>query len=377
MNRRHVVICGTRFGENYLSAFLEERPDFILTGILARGSERSRELARRFGVPLYTSPEELPDWTDIVCVVVRSTIVGGSGTDLARRLLERGFHVLQEHPVHPSDITRLKEVSRGKRVRYHINSFYPHLKAGATFIDYLNRWSSHRRLHYIELTTSLQLLFSSLDLLGRAFSGLAPFACAGPLDISGLEQLPEGGVWPFHVLQGLIRGTPFSLKLQSYLDQADPDHHSLVMHRISAGGPEGSLTLVNSFGPVVWSHPVYAPNYNRSDAAASYLINPEEHRSCRFNLQPTALIFGDEVGPSLLEAAQDQYPQAIFRALEDLAGDIERPDSVPAQSEQYLIELGQTWLEIMRLAGLPREVSLNEPPPPFPDPVSYAQEVQA
>lgn len=37
---------------------------------------------------------------DMACVVIRSTAVGGKGTEIAGALLEKGIHVIQEHPVH-------------------------------------------------------------------------------------------------------------------------------------------------------------------------------------------------------------------------------------------------------------------------------------
>ncbi len=69
-----------------------------LVGLLAQGSARSRELAHAFGIPLYTSPEQITKMPDIACIVVRSTVAGGTGTQLARHFLTRGVHVIQEHP---------------------------------------------------------------------------------------------------------------------------------------------------------------------------------------------------------------------------------------------------------------------------------------
>ncbi|MCZ6145127.1 Gfo/Idh/MocA family oxidoreductase, partial [Escherichia coli] len=60
-----------------------------------------------FGIPLYTSPEQITRMPDIACIVVRSTVAGGTGTQLARHFLTRGVHVIQEHPLHPDDISSL------------------------------------------------------------------------------------------------------------------------------------------------------------------------------------------------------------------------------------------------------------------------------
>lgn len=95
--KQRVLIVGAKFGEMYLNAFMQPRR-LELVGLLARGSARSRELAHAFGIPLYTSPEQITRMPDIACIVVRSTVAGGTGTQLARHFLTRGVHVIQEHP---------------------------------------------------------------------------------------------------------------------------------------------------------------------------------------------------------------------------------------------------------------------------------------
>ncbi|AEA65976.1 thiazolinyl imide reductase [Burkholderia gladioli] len=375
-----VVVCGTRFGEHYLSALAALRhqaaPRYRLAGIVARGSERSRSLAAHLGVPLYPDVASLPVSVEVACVVVRSAIVGGDGSSLARGLLERGIHVLQEHPVHPTDCARLKALGAAHGACYHINTFYPHLPAGQRFIDYARRSAAVHAPWFVEITTSLQLLYSSLDLVGRALGGAAPFQCVGPLALGPLaSQASAGRPWPFRALQGLIGGVPFSLNLQTYLDAADPDHHSLVMHRIAIGGPQGNVLLANSYGPVLWSHPIYAPDYHRHGAEASYLLAPEAHRASRFNQLPTALPFGPAGAPSLGEASLHDFPHAILAALDELLAQVEAaragaPD--PARDSGWLAH-GQAWLDIMRAVGQPVSVSLSEPPVPHPDPTAYAR----
>ncbi|MDH8142479.1 Gfo/Idh/MocA family oxidoreductase, partial [Klebsiella pneumoniae] len=72
------------------------------------GSARSRELAHAFGIPLYTSPEQITKMPDIACIVVRSTVAGGTGTQLARHFLSRGGHATQAPPLPPEAICRLQ-----------------------------------------------------------------------------------------------------------------------------------------------------------------------------------------------------------------------------------------------------------------------------
>ena len=72
-----VVVAGTSFGRVYLDAVGSD-----LVGILARGSDYSKQCAASRGVPLYTSVDEVPD-VDVACVVLKSGALGGPGTEIA------------------------------------------------------------------------------------------------------------------------------------------------------------------------------------------------------------------------------------------------------------------------------------------------------
>ncbi|SQC71179.1 thiazolinyl-S-HMWP1 reductase [Klebsiella pneumoniae] len=76
--KQRVLIVGAKFGEMYLNAFMQPPEGLELVGLLAQGSARSRELAHAFGIPLYTSPEQITRMPDIACIVVRSTVAGGN-----------------------------------------------------------------------------------------------------------------------------------------------------------------------------------------------------------------------------------------------------------------------------------------------------------
>lgn len=69
--KQRVLIVGAKFGEMYLNAFMQPPEGLELVGLLAQGSARSRELAHAFGIPLYTSPEQITRMPDIACIVVR------------------------------------------------------------------------------------------------------------------------------------------------------------------------------------------------------------------------------------------------------------------------------------------------------------------
>jgi thiazolinyl imide reductase len=363
-----VIVCGTRFGEHYLAALSRQRSEFQLVGIVARGSERSHLLAQKLQVSLYTQVEQLPVDIDIACVAIRSRIVGGDGSDIAEHLLQRGVAVLQEHPVHLSDIRRLQTLAQQRGVRYHVNTLYPELPAAACFIDYVRQSASKQRPAFIELTTSLQLLYSSLDIIGRAIGGLAPMTNhTHPLP----ERIPGALLWPFRQMQGEFAGIPMCINLQTSLDPRDPDHHSLVMHRIAIGGSEGNVCLTSSFGPVVWSHSIYAPDYQHDDITSSWLLSPERHRDSHYNQQPTGIVFGAPQAPNLITATEHDFRLAILNALRDLMA-----DEVPWwQSPDGWQQHGDAWITLMRNAGIPQITAFSAPVKPFPDPRAYAAQL--
>ena len=109
----------------------------------------------------------------MACVVVRTTLFGGDGSRLAEALLKRGIHVLQEHPVHPGEVVSLRRHAEAVGVRYHVNSFYPHLPAFRHFIAYASAGGERAPAAFAEVTTSPQLLYSALDSLGRSLGSLA------------------------------------------------------------------------------------------------------------------------------------------------------------------------------------------------------------
>lgn len=235
--KQRVLIVGAKFGEMYLNAFMQPPEGLELVGLLAQGSARSRELAHAFGIPLYTSPEQITRMPDIACIVVRSTVAGGTGTQLARHFLTRGVHVIQEHPLHPDDISSLQTLAQEQGCCYWVNTFYPHTRAGRTWLrdaQQLRRCLA-KTPPVVHATTSRQLLYSTLDLLLLALG----------VDAAAVECDVVGSFSDFHCLRLFWPEGEACLLLQRYLDPDDPDMHSLIMHRLLLGWPEGVSWLLH------------------------------------------------------------------------------------------------------------------------------------
>lgn len=248
-----VLVCGTNFGRVYLKGLERCGNKFKIAGIFSHGSTQSKQEAEKYGVPLITDLNEVSKKDfDMACVVIRSTAVGGKGTEIAGVLLEKGIHVIQEHPVHYNDIVKLLKVAKENNCVYQVNSFYPNVKNVQEFIVKSNKLLKKSRPTYIDATCSTQALFPMISILGKALSGFHTWK------LQTIDSV--NSKFPFKVLSGEIRGIPAIVKIQNQLDPKDPDNNGFLLHRIVLGTTEGSLCLDNSNGLVIWNPQMYVPH---------------------------------------------------------------------------------------------------------------------
>ncbi|MFJ5483608.1 Gfo/Idh/MocA family oxidoreductase [Pectobacterium actinidiae] len=350
---RRVLIVGAKFGEVYLNAFVQARAGLELAGLLARGSRRAQQLAHDFGIPLYTSLEQVPGDIDIACVVVRSTVAQGEGSQLSAGLLNRDIHVLQEHPLHPDDVVKLQALARERGLTYWINSFYPHIPAGRCWIEQ----ASHIRSLLggqtpcsAQLTTSRQLLYSTLDLLLQA---------CGVWDASEVrtEVLDGADDWFVPLRLVLPGGCHAGLRLQTYLDSSNPDMFSLVMHQASLVWPSGYLTLEASYGPVLWTGVFHDPEHaSRERTQYRYAGEIDGYA------QPTSLLLHEPPG-MWRDAFEADGADGIAQVLRTLCWVLDGA-SMPAQfSPAYQLSLARLWLDVVRIAPPVVERRLAPPRP--------------
>lgn len=237
-----VIVCGTTFGNIYLQGIARLPAHYRLVGILGRGSEQSEACARRWQVPLYRRVEDLPE-VDLACVAVRSAVVGGNGTELAKALLARGISVVQEHPVHHDEVADCLRLAHRQGVLYRLNPFYSDLAPVRCFIDAARHVLSQREGVYIDAACSVHVLFPLVEMLGQALGGLRPWAF----------ELQAGTFGPFVSVIGNLGGLPLHLRVQNQLHPGDPDNHTQLLHRIVLGTSGGTLSLTDTHASVLWS----------------------------------------------------------------------------------------------------------------------------
>ncbi|AMB87603.1 oxidoreductase [Pseudomonas agarici] len=342
-----VLVVGAKFGEWYLNSFLVTQPGLQLAGLLANGSPRARALANAFGVPLYTDLAQLPADLDLACVVVRSGVVGGAGAQLTENLLQRGLHVIQEHPVHPDEIARHQQLAISLGRQYRVNSFYPHTEAGRCWIDTARRVRqllTGQSPSLAQLTTSRQLLYSSLDLMLQALG----CELTAQAKVSLVDRDTH-----FHTLALDLPDCRVLLRLQNWMNPDDPDLHSLVMHQMSLAWPSGYLSLDASYGPVNWTPTLHSDSHadNRQTAyasAAAYLERPTA-----LPLHPAAA--------NWRSAQEIEGPAGVGHLLQRVRGHLTGEPVEAGLSDHYQLALARLWQDVLRCAG-PAELRPATPP---------------
>ncbi|MGI5121652.1 Gfo/Idh/MocA family oxidoreductase [Marinactinospora thermotolerans] len=349
------VVCGTGFGRFYAEAVRSLPGEFELVAILARGGEHSRAYARRLGVPLYTSVEELSEGVDVACVVVGAAVSGGPGSELARALLSRGVHVLQEHPVHHDELAATLRTARAHGVVHHLNPFYRHVAPIARFLAAAAELRRRGRLLFADATAAIQVLYPLLDVMGRALGGLRPWGLADPVEppagVEALAATPR----PYRTVQGVVGGVPLTLRVQNQLDPSDGDNHALLWHRLAIGAEGGVLTLADTHGPVLWNPRLHAPR-----DAHGRLVSTGPGTG--HLTEPSATVLEGTEPVPFREVFARLWPEAIARALRGLAADIAE-GADPLARGHYDLAVCRIWHDVTGRLGRPEII---RPTPPRP-----------
>ncbi|MGW5564599.1 Gfo/Idh/MocA family oxidoreductase [Streptomyces tendae] len=342
-----VLVCGTNFGRFYAEA-AHRRPGYAPAGILSRGSAASRAYAERLGVPHYTHTDDLPADIDAACVAVSSAISGGGGTELARALMDRGIHVLQEHPVHLTELTENLTHARCRGVQYRLNTHYPHVSPVRGFIDAARRLVAQQRPLFVDAATPIHLMHPLVDILGRAMGTLRPWRFADP------APLPAAiGPQPFRSLHGMLAGVPLTLRVHHQLDPSDRDNHALHWHRISLGTEGGVLTLADTHGPLLWSPRLHV---GRDTDRRFVLDGPG---TGRLGLGTTAVV---GTTGTFRTVFTDLWPEAVGSALDGLREAVEQGGDA-LRTGQYDLTVCRIWTDLAARLGPPEIVRPATPRP--------------
>lgn len=237
-----VVVCGSGFGTFYAEAVKRSAPDFELAGIVAHGSERSRNCASHYGVPLYTSVQEVPGDVDLACVAIRSSSLGGAGTDISMAFLERGVHVILEQPVHHTDLARCFRAAKKRNCCFMTGDLYVNMPEIRRFLQ-LCAWfrGQGQQMEFLRAGFCIQAFYPFAEILGELFPN------SSPQELKIGEQAGD-----FKMITGRMGSTPFCFQFNNAMNPEDPDNYMQLLHSFSCFYPSGRLELVDTRGPLVW-----------------------------------------------------------------------------------------------------------------------------
>ncbi|MEV3963356.1 Gfo/Idh/MocA family oxidoreductase [Nocardia sp. NPDC050193] len=353
-----VVVCGTSFGRVYLRA-VHTDPEVELAGVVSRGSAVSAEYAKSYGVPHYIGVDELPDDIDIACVAVRAGAAGGDGAKLAQQLLSRGIHVLQEHLLHPDELTDCLRAARENGVRYRLNAFYPHLRPVRVFLTAAEILRERQRPLHVDAVAGSQVVYPLLDLVGRAVGRLRPWTIGEPAPIPPEAAALAAPPMPYSHLTAVIGGVPVSLRVQNQIHPADPDNHALLLHRLAIAFEGGVLSLADTHGPVLWSPRLHA---GRDATGRLVMGGPGTERLA---VPSTEVLV--PAAPSFRAVFDELWPDGVRTALAELRADIAEPGRT-ASAGQWAMTVTALWQRLTTVLGQPELIRPGTPEPvPLPE----------
>ena len=309
-----VLVCGSNYGATYIRALAGRRDGLILAGILSTGGAHSLAYAREARVPHFAGVDTVPVGSvDIACVAVP----GEAGHQLALALLDKGIHVMCEHPIGPERMREALLFAQQQQRVFQVNAHFADLAAPQAFYRSLAVAAQVGPPLHLDLAVNLRTLYSGLDLVGRAL---------GSLD--GVQLIARGGVGdipaPFATLHLQGPAQRISLLCQNFASAADDGSATLLNHRCSATFAHGNLLLAETNGPVLWfPSPVSMP--------------PQQWR---------AWLPVETAQPDSAQL-QQQRDQANLSALAAMTAAIHGQARPAHQEPAYLIALAALWEQVL------------------------------
>lgn len=325
-----VWVVGATFGAHYAKALQGQG----LRAIIGRGGEKGRHLARSLGCDYFSSIDRALTSQRPACAViaVRSSIVGGEGDDIARRLLQANIPVLQELPVHPHEMVKSLKLAQQQGIPFHVTPFYDQVPSVRRFLRAARRLAAESSLCSVEMRVSVQTLHCALFVLSEVLG--APSVAITVTPMAGFAKVLIGGSW---------QGIAVDIVLMNRFDAASPDDNSQPLMQIVLLSDDGELMLHSPFGPVIWER-----RFQQS-------LSLEESRS-EADDEALILIGPQQTVPGIEHLFHDMGSAIRATLARFMASDSN--DSIRLQRQLAVLQLWQT---ICARAGHPRQQSLIAP----------------
>lgn len=333
---KRVIVCGSRFGQFYIEA-LKNMYDVEIIGLLANGSERSIECASYYKLTLFTNVESLPNNIDFACVAIGSSVFGGNGVYLAKKLLERGINVLFEQPIHIKEISELYNMSISTNTKFGIGNLYNNLPAVKNFI--LNAEIANRIIQpsYIMIDLNTQLSYP--------VSGIMKQILKDTTVIKENYKYTEESYC--NILSMNVNKTEVCVRAFNEMGKENLDSNMRMLFSMVLGYPSGRLILSSPLGPVLWEQ---SPNIPQIDLVLGLLDN-EVSEGC--NKPWISNLFESDIHNKSY-IYRNIWIEAIKEDLRSFAFEEKSDRQVYDIKIQDELEIAMLWQKIMGNLGYPK-----------------------
>jgi len=327
------IVFGSTFGQFYLEALKRSSDQFEIVGLFASGSDRSKQCARAYDIPLITDINEVnPEEVDLACIVLRSSVMGGKGTEFALACMNKGIHVIQEHPIHHKDLANCLRVAQQNNIHFLSGNLYIHLPAFKRFAAAAKQLFSTHKIDYIDIAMATQVSFPLVHMMLQVLPN--------PRPLKVHQVVKHGG--PFQVLVGSWGDIPMTIRAHNEVNPDDPDNHMHLLHSISIGCAGGTLSLTDTHGPVVWKTQLHIPHDELLKNISA------EHQLT----ESSTYYLGASATDNYQDILQLQWTEAIGEDLKLMKNFI-TGEQRPHQRAQLELLCAQQWNELTSAFGPP------------------------
>jgi thiazolinyl imide reductase len=173
--------------------------------------------------------------------------MGTSGSEAVLHLIDRGIHVLAEHPLRPAYLKVAIAKAAERAVCFHVNAHLAELPGSRRFINEYRSVFNGKPPSFITIMATDRSLYATIDLLMHTLHDYPDF------HLASRSTVPQ-----FAILNGSFGPIGASFQIQTSISadgRIRPDGGAgyLVDCRVAVAGLEGMLTLMSINGPVVWN----------------------------------------------------------------------------------------------------------------------------
>lgn len=345
MKKIKTIVCGSSFGQFYMEALQLLPEEFELVGLLANGSARSKKCAQYHGIALYTDSSEVPAEVELACVVLRSGVLGGKGTEVSLALLERGIHVIHEQPIHHKDMALCLKKANEKKLVFSTGNLYVHLPAVKRFIACAKALAERQKLLYVDAAFASQVSYPMIHILQEVLPSIRPWQTKEASNVDG----------PFQVLTGTLGKIPAIFRVNNEVNPNDPDNYLRLLHNVVIGSEAGNLCLSDTHGDVIWRPRLHVPN---NLSMMSDIVTTE----VEYLLENSNEVLWSSPPASYRKILSQYWPNAIKQDLLNMKQMINGQSNVMMKVQQELL-CSRQWQEISSSFGYPflRPGAIHQP----------------